>query len=165
MRGPPCACSRVALPSRQVGPAACRQVLAGPESPPSTAVIPRRRKRRTCLSTRRSRCCRSATTAARHRQARRFSTARSRSTRLLRPAGRGHESHVLPPAQGDREPLTSALRGAGPGTVRSFPSSLSRASSSSSQWVDEPASGKLWVTARDGEVVLTTPGDRVFERE
>jgi hypothetical protein len=27
------------------------------------------------------------------------------------------------------------------------------------QWVDEPASDKLWMTARDGDVVLSTTGD------
>jgi hypothetical protein len=31
--------------------------------------------------------------------------------------------------------------------------------------VDEPASDRLWVTARDGDVVLTTTGDGEFARE
>jgi hypothetical protein len=31
--------------------------------------------------------------------------------------------------------------------------------------VDEPASDQLWVTARDGDVVLTTTGNGAFTRE
>lgn len=32
-------------------------------------------------------------------------------------------------------------------------------------WVDTPASDTLWVTARYGEIVLTTAGDGMFTRE
>lgn len=39
------------------------------------------------------------------------------------------------------------------------------AGTTDAQWVDELASDKLWLTARDGDVVLTTTGDGVFVRE
>jgi hypothetical protein len=37
--------------------------------------------------------------------------------------------------------------------------------SSGGRWMDEPASDHLWVTARDGDVVLTTTGDGTFMKE
>jgi hypothetical protein len=32
-------------------------------------------------------------------------------------------------------------------------------------WLDVPASDRLWVTARDSDVTLTTTGDGEFTRE
>jgi hypothetical protein len=32
-------------------------------------------------------------------------------------------------------------------------------------WLDLPASDRLWVTARDGDVTLSTTGDGAFTRE
>jgi hypothetical protein len=50
--------------------------------------------------------------------------------------------------------------------IHAFPSSAGcSASTAGAQWVDEPASDRLWVTARDGDVVLTTIGNGTFIRE
>jgi hypothetical protein len=48
-------------------------------------------------------------------------------------------------------------------TTNVFPLTSERsASTAGALWVDEPASDKLWVTARDGDVVLTTTGNGTF---
>ena len=62
--------------------------------------------------------------------------------------------------------LTSRIGGAGPGTIRSFPPATScKTAPPSLQWLDEPASNRLWATSRDGDVVLVTTGDAAFQRE
>jgi hypothetical protein len=50
--------------------------------------------------------------------------------------------------------LTVAIGGAGAGIVHAFPSTDTCKTAPASRWVGEPASDKLWVTARDGDVVL-----------
>jgi hypothetical protein len=55
--------------------------------------------------------------------------------------------------------------GASGGTIHAFPSSARCVGAGAEQWVDEPASERLWATAQGGEVVLTTTGDGVFRRE
>jgi hypothetical protein len=49
--------------------------------------------------------------------------------------------------------------------IHAFPSTRACAGSLPAQWVDEPASDRLWATPRDGDVVVTTTGDGVFARE
>jgi competence protein ComEC len=62
------------------------------------------------------------------------------------------------------ERLTKVLGGAGRQTVRAF-DGVRCANSRPTEWVDAPASDRLWATSRDGDVVLSTPGDGVFTRE
>jgi len=54
-------------------------------------------------------------------------------------------------------------RAPGPRPLRAFDGDrCDRATAA--DWVDVPASSRLWATSRDGDVVLTTTGDGVFER-
>ena len=62
------------------------------------------------------------------------------------------------------ERLTRALGGGGQGTLEAFGGErCDRARTS--DWVAVPSSDRLWATARDGDVVLTTRGDGTFARE
>ncbi len=63
------------------------------------------------------------------------------------------------------EALTTALGGAGSETIRAFDGAISCRGDESAHWLDVPASDRLWATARDGDVVLTTTGDGMFTRE
>lgn len=63
--------------------------------------------------------------------------------------------------------LTDAMGGPGKGTVKAFDGAekCSRKEPKPDHWQEVPASDRLWVTARDGGVTLTTRGDGVFTRE
>lgn len=62
--------------------------------------------------------------------------------------------------------LTAAMGGAGQSSVRAFDGKRCEGSrDAASEWSDVPSSDRLWSTARDGDVVLRTTGDGVFERE
>ncbi len=59
--------------------------------------------------------------------------------------------------------LTRALGGPGARALEAFDGErCDRAEAD--DWVDEPASDRLWATERDGDVVLTTTGDATFSR-
>ena len=59
--------------------------------------------------------------------------------------------------------LTSALGGPGAKSIHAFDGErCDRARPS--DWIDVPASDRLWATERDGDVVLTTTGDGAFVR-
>jgi competence protein ComEC len=68
------------------------------------------------------------------------------------------------PRRGAVERLTAALGGAGSSTLRAFDGASCRAATDA-DWRDVPASDRLWATARDGDVALTTRGDGEFVRE
>jgi competence protein ComEC len=81
-------------------------------------------------------------------------------------AGEGTNRTYCHPRKETVDALTAALGGVGSGTIHAFPSvTKCDASGAEAQWIDEPASNHLWLTARDGDVVLTTTGDGVFTRE
>lgn len=63
------------------------------------------------------------------------------------------------------EALTTVLGGAGSQTLRAFDSQVTCRGDTDSHWHDVPTSDRLWSTARDGDVVLTTTGDGSFTRE
>ena len=60
--------------------------------------------------------------------------------------------------------LTTLLGGPGSKAIRAFDGDRC-AGSVAGDWVDVPASDRLWATERDGDVVLSTSGDGEFERE
>jgi competence protein ComEC len=60
--------------------------------------------------------------------------------------------------------LTATLGGAGSKTLRAFDARASCRTRADDHWVEVPASDRLWATARDGDVALTTRGDGRFER-
>jgi competence protein ComEC len=60
------------------------------------------------------------------------------------------------------ERLTAALGGAGSRAIRAFDAGVACRGAKAENWVAVPASDRLWVTARDGDVVLATNGDGVF---
>lgn len=49
-------------------------------------------------------------------------------------------------------------------SIRSFDGAVACTKAKDKNWKDVPASSHLWATARDGDVVLVTRGDGVFER-
>jgi hypothetical protein len=60
--------------------------------------------------------------------------------------------------------LTKRMGGKAPKTLLAFDGQrCDRAVAS--DWIAVPASENLWVTARDGDVTLTTSGDGTFEAE
>ena len=63
------------------------------------------------------------------------------------------------------EGLTAALGGSGGNTLRAFDGQVSCRGNTDSHWIDVPASDRLWSTARDGDVVLSTTGDGTFVKE
>jgi competence protein ComEC len=60
--------------------------------------------------------------------------------------------------------LTAALGGPGAKTMRAYDASAV-CKSGSTAWLDVPANDRLWLTARDGDIALTTIGDGTFTRE
>jgi len=79
--------------------------------------------------------------------------------------GEGTNRTYCHPRKETVDALTVKLGGAGSSVIHAFPSTGRCAGAAASTWVDEPASDRLWETARDGDVVLTTTGDGVFGRE
>jgi len=65
--------------------------------------------------------------------------------------------------------LTEAMGGPGSRTVKAFEGTCAKveakAEAKAANWIDVPATDRLWATARDGDVMLRTAGDGVFERE
>jgi competence protein ComEC len=61
--------------------------------------------------------------------------------------------------------LTAAMGGAGAQTIRAFDGTTSCSGGTGPGWIDVPASDHLWLTARDGDVTLTTIGDGTFTRQ
>lgn len=81
-------------------------------------------------------------------------------------AGEGTNSTYCHPRKETVDALTAALGGVGAATIHAFPSAAGcSAGTTDAEWIDEPASDKLWLTARDGDIVLATMGDGVFARE
>jgi competence protein ComEC len=60
--------------------------------------------------------------------------------------------------------LTNATGGAGSKVVEAFDALVTCNKSKPENWVNVPTSDNLWVTARDGNVMLTTTGDGTFTR-
>jgi competence protein ComEC len=59
--------------------------------------------------------------------------------------------------------LTAALSGPGSKSIHAFDGErCDRARPS--DWIEVPASDRLWATGRDGDVVLTSTGDGAFVR-
>ena len=61
--------------------------------------------------------------------------------------------------------LTEHLGGAGSKTLRAYGRDDKCDDTDDGSWADVPVSDRLWATERDGDVVLVTPGDGVFERQ
>lgn len=60
--------------------------------------------------------------------------------------------------------LTKSMGGPGAKTIKSFDGKVKCGASTPANWVEAPANDNLWSTARDGDVVLVTNGDGIFER-
>jgi hypothetical protein len=78
--------------------------------------------------------------------------------------GEGTNDTYCHPSSTTVQDLTAALGGSGAKTVRAFDAKAT-CTSGATAWLDVPASDRLWVTARDGDVALTTTGDGTFTRE
>lgn len=78
--------------------------------------------------------------------------------------GEGTNATYCHPRKETVDALTAVLGGAGGRTIHAFPL-VTKCDASGAQWIDDPASDRLWVTARDGDVVVTATGDGVFTRE
>jgi hypothetical protein len=63
------------------------------------------------------------------------------------------------------ERLNRALGGGSERTLLGFGGTTSCRRSHGAGWVSVPVGDRLWATERDGDVVLVTHGDGVFERE
>jgi competence protein ComEC len=63
------------------------------------------------------------------------------------------------------ETLTRALGGAGGKPIHAFDAKVTCKKETKANWIDVPASDRLWATERDGDVVLTTTGDGHFVQE
>lgn len=61
--------------------------------------------------------------------------------------------------------LTAVLGGAGSQNIHAFDAKVLCKRSRVSNWVDVPASDRLWATERDGDIVLVTTGNGAFTRE
>lgn len=79
--------------------------------------------------------------------------------------GEGMNKTYCHPRETTVEALTAELGGAGSQTIRAFDAKTSCKGSTTSDWVDVPASDRLWATERDGDVVLVTTGSGAFSRE
>lgn len=77
--------------------------------------------------------------------------------------GEGTNRTYCHPRKDTVERLSKALGGAKNKTIRSFHGASCR-DEGDTAWEDVPASDKLWITARDGDVVLQSTGDGVFVR-
>lgn len=62
------------------------------------------------------------------------------------------------------ERVTAALGGAGVRSIRAFDGAVACKMGTDANWVEVPASDRLWATARDGDVALVTTGDGAFYR-
>jgi competence protein ComEC len=78
--------------------------------------------------------------------------------------GEGTNSGYCHPSSSTIENLTTAMGGAGAKTIRAFDVDASCIGVGDANWLDVPASDRLWLTARDGDVTLTTTGDGMFSR-
>lgn len=79
--------------------------------------------------------------------------------------GEGINGSYCHPRASTVSALTDVLGGAGAQTLRAFDGQQSCNENAASGWLDVPASDRLWATARDGDVVLSTTGDGSFVRE
>jgi competence protein ComEC len=78
--------------------------------------------------------------------------------------GVGTNRNYCHPRKGAVERLTAALGGAGASTLRAFDDAASCRAATDGDWLDVPVSDRLWATARDGDVVLSTGGNGEFLR-
>lgn len=60
--------------------------------------------------------------------------------------------------------LTRALGGPGERPLRAYAGESACRKATAADWVDEPASDRLWATERDGDLLLVTHGDGTFTR-
>lgn len=79
--------------------------------------------------------------------------------------GDGMNKGYCHPRQSTVKAVTQILGGAGSKTILSFDAKTHCDKSTDANWVDEPASDRLWATERDGDVTLVTTGDGKFSRE
>lgn len=81
--------------------------------------------------------------------------------------GEGTNDRYCHPRSVVVETLTKAMGGAGTRKVKAFDGAAKckQGDPQAERWLEVPASDRLWVTARDGDLTLTTIGDGVFTRE
>ena len=77
----------------------------------------------------------------------------------------GTNSGFCHPRTATIERLTAATGGPGEGKVTAFDSEVSCRNAPVWHWQQVATSNRMWITARDGTVVLSTTGDGVFKRE
>ena len=63
------------------------------------------------------------------------------------------------------ERLVAALGRSGSTTVTAFDGAIPCRGAGSEHWIEFAGSDSLWVTARDGDVILSTTGNGVFLRQ
>lgn len=80
--------------------------------------------------------------------------------------GEGTNEEYCHPRRSVIDRLTSRTGGPGAGAVTSFDGSKGCGKKTEAEhWQETPGSAHLWITARDGDVVLSTTGDGVFTRK
>lgn len=78
--------------------------------------------------------------------------------------GEGTNRGYCHPRRAAVDRLTAATGGPGRRAAAVFDGETSCRQTRSDDWADVPTSDRLWITARDGDVVLVTSGDGRFER-
>jgi hypothetical protein len=61
--------------------------------------------------------------------------------------------------------LTTALGGPGSKAIQCFDAQVKCTKATDANWIDVPASDRMWATERDGDITLSTTGDGTFTRE
>ncbi len=79
--------------------------------------------------------------------------------------GVGMNADYCLPRSSTIERLNRAVGGGSEGTLLGFGGTATCRRSHGGGWVSVPVSDRIWATERDGDVVLTTRGDGLFERE
>jgi beta-lactamase superfamily II metal-dependent hydrolase len=79
--------------------------------------------------------------------------------------GAGMNAEYCLPRASTLEKLNRALGGGGESSLLGFAGPMSCKKSHGAGWVSVPVTDRLWATERDGDVVLVTHGDGVFQRE
>ncbi len=79
--------------------------------------------------------------------------------------GEGMNKTYCHPRASTVQALTQALGGPGSKSILAFDAKVSCKQGTDANWIDVPASDRLWATERDGDVVLSTTGDGTFSKE
>jgi len=80
-------------------------------------------------------------------------------------AGAGMNADYCLPRASTIEKVNHALGGGSEKTLLGYDGKISCRKSHGAGWVSVPVTDRLWATERDGDIVLVTRGDGVFERE